>query len=196
MSRPPAITLLLLTLLAGCESESKIVQYDPFLGRLPGAESGLRPVFRERTGPRGSPGNVDLSKVAIEELRTINSDGSLTLKCPAIRHCMLNLALCLQEGRDDLLYEQLISNQTKSYLRDKGEDPRSATLAFLKDNYDDLMLVFQRIPAGERSPGVMMEQISGGQFRLVINEATAKDLRFSQLWFAMERGQWRFWWAT
>jgi len=203
------IALALVSFLPACETQTRIIRENSLLGNLPNAKRGGQPDASTDPNAPGSgstASNDSLAAAATElstasgipagELYARNLDGTIQLRAPAIRHCMLNLALCLQAGRDELLYEQLISDQTKQHFITEGKEPRAATLEFLKDNYDDLMAIFLRMPAGERSPGVTMEKVGPGELKLQLSRANAKGLRFTELWFVMQRGNWRFWWAT
>ncbi|MGQ0627457.1 MAG: hypothetical protein ACT4PL_05070 [Phycisphaerales bacterium] len=182
----------LFLVLAGCETEERIIRYDPFLARIDKAQTQTPPVM----DTQARPDMIDPSTVGLDELRIRNPDGTISIRSAAIRHCMINLALCLQAGEDELLYEQVVSEETKRHFRTQEGDPRAATLAFVKDNYGDLMALFQRMPAAERSPGVTMSKQGPGKLKLELAGPPAEGLKLTTLWVVMERGNWRFWWVT
>ena len=173
--------------LAGCQPEEKIVRYNPFLANVPGAETQTKPVgnrFENYTDPSTLPGD----KTVIT-----NPDGSVTLLARSVRHMMMNIQLCLEHEDDQVLYDQVISDQTKQEFQAQGKDPHQA-VEFIKTNRDDIMTLFSRMPFGEQSPNIILKQPARRTILLEVTGLAAKDMRFTQLWAVMEKGNWKLLW--
>lgn len=173
--------------LCACQSEEKIVKYNPFLAHIPGAETQTKPVG-ERFENYDDPTKLAGDKTVIE-----NSDGSVTLVAKSVRHLMTNITLCLQYEDDELMLEQVISQQTKERFRAEGKDP-AESVKFLKDNQKDVAALFARMPFGEHSPNIILEQPARRTIMLELTGLAAKDMRFTELWAVMEKGNWKLLW--
>lgn len=191
--RPTPPPLLLAAALAAtgflgaCQSEQRVVRYNPFLANVPGAETRAKPVgsrFKDFKDPTALPGESTLTK---------NPDGSIKLIAKNVRHLMINIQMCLEYEDDEVLYEQVISEQTKQEFQGQGKDPHE-TVAFLKDNRDDVMALFARMPFGEQSPNIILKQPARRTMVLELTGLAAKDMRFTELWVVMEQGDWKLLW--
>ncbi len=173
---------------AGCAEEVKVIRYDPFLAHLPGAEGGKPPVGERPQTP------VDPMELPPDQLIVRNADGTTTLVSRVVRHLVGHLARVMQEEDDRLLYDQLVSEETKLHFSREGQEPRQAILEFFRDNHDDVIALLSRMPAAERSPGVVLSKVGPKQFKLVLSGTAARGLKFTELWVVMEKGNWRLWW--
>ncbi|MFM9902042.1 MAG: hypothetical protein ACKVOT_13600 [Polaromonas sp.] len=175
-------------LLAACGEDVRVVRYDPFLSHLPGAEGGQPPIG-ERPGTPEDP-----MAVPEDQLVVTNPDGSVTLIAKVVRHLIGHLARVMEADDQKLLYDQIISEQTKAHFAAEGQDPRKAVAEFFRDNRADIDKLIARMPAGERTPGVILSKTGPKQFKLTVTGTAAKGLRFNELWVVMEKGNWRLWW--
>jgi hypothetical protein len=177
----------LLLLLSGCQSEQRIVRYNPFLANVPGAETQFRPVG-ERFENYKDPTKVPGDKTIIE-----NPDGSVTLIAKSVRRLMSNLMLCLEYEDDLVLFEQVISDQAKQEFQGRGKDPHEI-IDYLKKNRQDIALLFSRMPFGEQSPNVIIQQPAKRTMLLEVTGLAAKNLKMTELWAVMEKGNWKLLW--
>jgi hypothetical protein len=174
--------------LCGCEAEERVVRYDPIFAGLKDAQLGMQPVGVGETV-------VDPTAMPEDQLVTRHEDGTVTLRAPAIRHVMVHMARAMAENDENLLYEEVVSEETKRHFSAGGGDPREATLNFLAEHQEDVLALFGRMNAAERTPGVRLTKVSPRGFRLEVSGKQANGLRFTALWVVMERGNWRFWWV-
>lgn len=172
---------------AGCQSEEKVVRYNPFLANVPGAETSMKPVG-SRFKDFKDPSRLDGDKTVIE-----NPDGSIKVVAKSIRHLMTNIMLCLEYEDDEVLFEQVVSDQTKAEFRGRGQDPKEV-VELLKNSRGDIALLFSRMPFGEQSPNVIIQQPARRTMMLEVTGLAAKDLTYTQLWAVMEKGNWKLLW--
>jgi hypothetical protein len=184
-----AICSLPFAAVLGCAQEVTVIRYDPFLAGLPGAEGGAPPVGMRPATP------VDPHDVPKEELIVKNPDGSVTLIARVTRHLIAHLSRVLEEGDEDLLYDQLVSTATKAHFRTENkDDPKKVILDYFKENQADIYALLVRMPAGERTPGVILSKVGPSRFKLTITGTSARGIRLTELWVVMENGNWRLWW--
>lgn len=156
---------------------------------LEGVPGAVRP-GEDAPPPDSYPAPTD---VAIDSL--IQKEGSTeTLVSLRPRHVMIHLSLRLNEGKDDLVYDQLVSDVTKQQFISDGKDPREIS-RWLQENYDDMMILFARMPAAELSPGVIMEPAGRNQFRLKLTGTMGRGIRFNELWVQKVGRSWKFVWV-
>jgi hypothetical protein len=177
-----------LLLVQGCAEDVTVIRYDPFLARLPGAEGGEPPVGK-RVQTESDPHDVPK-----EELIVKNPDGSVTLVARVTRQLIAHLARVMEEEDEDLLYDQLISKKTKAHFMAEGKDPKQEVKNYFAENRDDIYSLLARMPAGERTPGVMLSKIAPSHFKLTITGTAARGTRLTELWVIMENGNWKLWW--
>lgn len=183
-----------------CKDEPRVMNFTPFFNGLEGAvgAKAVRNGVAEGEGVEGGPA-VDLtasSDARPEDLVKAGPDGKKVIVSRTIRHVMVHLSTLLSEGDDDTLFGQLLADYTKAHFAAQGKDARAESLAYLKNNREDIMALFGRMPMAERSPGVMLEQSDGKLFRLALRGTAAKGMRMSELWITMEKGQWKLVWVS
>jgi hypothetical protein len=174
-------------LVGACQPETRVVRYNPFLANIPGAETQVKPVG-DRLGEYQDPTVVEGNRTILE-----NPDGSVTLVAKSVRHLMSHIMLCLEYEDDEVLFEQVISERTKQEFRGEGKDPIEA-VEFLKNNRQDIALLFARMPFGEQSPNIILKQPAKRTVQLSLTGLAAKDMRFTELWAVMEHGNWKLLW--
>lgn len=173
--------------LCSCASEEKVVRYKPFLTGIDGASHADTPVMGDT---RVTP--ADPTKAGDSIVRE-TPDGKVVLISKSPQHVMMHVERCLDEEQDQLLLEQVISEQTKDYYRTQGKDPL-AYVQLLRDRRKDVAKLFSRMPQGEHSPSVMLRQLPDRVWRLDVVGGYAKGLNWTRLWVRMERGEWKLMW--
>jgi hypothetical protein len=173
---------------SGCADEVTVIRYDPFLARLPGAQGGEPPVGKRVQG------EVDPHEVPPEQLIVKNPDGSVTLVAKVTRQLIAHLSRVMEEGDDDLLYDQLVSKQTKGHFLAEGKDPKKTVKEYFAENRDDILALLARMPSGERTPGVVLAKVAPSRFKLTITGTAARGIVLTEMWVVMENGNWRLWW--
>lgn len=174
--------------LSACAPESRITHYKPFFANITGAEfvEGGEPVNADR-------GYVDPTVVPDNRIVIENPDRTKTLVARSVRHMMTHLERCLDQNEDDLLLEQVISQKTKDFYRTEGRDPREL-IDSLRMNRKEIARTFARMPMGEKSPTVILDQPGDKTWCVEIVGGAAKDLMYRRLWARMEQGNWKFLW--
>jgi hypothetical protein len=171
---------------AGCESEERIVYRRPFLSGLPGSESGT-PVSRN---PKGY---IDPTYVPDEQLAVTKVDGSKTLTARTARHLMMHIYTCMMNNQEELFIEQVLSERTKSEYYQRGRDPKEAFQA-VQARAGDILVMFERMPMGESTPGLYLENVEKGVQRLQLRGLGARDLHWIGFDMVIENGNWRLLW--
>jgi hypothetical protein len=172
--------------LGGCATESRVVSWNPILGRLPGAETQI-PV----TGPRGS--YTDPTKLPEAKVREEAPDGTVTLRARTGRQLMQHIYTTLRDGERDLFTEQVLSRRTRSEFEVRGHDPREA-FDMLLARGGDVQALFDAMPMGEQTPGVFLESVGDGVLRFRVSGRSAMDLRWTGIDMVMEDGSYRLRW--
>lgn len=192
---PACLATLIACTLGACAGEERVVRYKPFLATLgPALQEGMtlkvnkEPVLDD---PRVRP--LDPGAVPENRIRVENADGSVTLVSRSPRHVMQHVERCLDNDEDQLLFDQVIAEETKNYYRAQGKDPREY-IDWLRENRKHVSRLFARMPQGESSPTVMLRQLPDRTWRIDVVGNYAKDLRYARLWVRMERGQWKLLW--
>lgn len=175
---------------AGCQRDDRVVKYKPFFTNVAGAE------FRGEQAAPVNPNEGYLDPTALPsdaKLVIENPDGSKVLIAKSVRHMMSHLERFLDEGEDDLLLEQVISEKTREHYASKGQDPRQI-LRYLRRNRKEVARLFARLPMGEYTPTAILEQPGDKTWVVKLTGAPASDLKFTRVWARLEDGNWRFVW--
>jgi hypothetical protein len=163
---------------------------------LPDAERGGKPM--KGSGVGGNP----LETIADSDLIRTTPTGERFIVCQSPRH-VIYLTRKLLAGSDEsdgvLLYNQLISDDTKRRAISEGNDP-TRILEYFKDNKAGILDLLAAMPMGELSPDVAYEHVDDGsgrdRERLRIRSSLARKLEFTQLWIQREdKGQYRLLWV-
>ncbi len=190
-------------LAAGCAPEERVVNYTPFFDGLEGAGGARRVRDGVVAGQEGDgAGTTDPTASADalpQELVQTTPEGKKRIVSRSVRHVMVHLATLLNEGDDDTLYEQLLADHTKRHFAEQGKDARAESLAYFKGHREEIMALFARMPMAERSPGVLLEPAGGTAtgrlFKLRLQGTAARGVMFTDLWLAVEKGQWKLVWV-
>ncbi len=183
-----AVCVAACVMLAGCGEDVKVIRYDPFLAGLPGAEGGQPPVGERPVIPDDPHG------ASQDQLMVKRPDGGVTFVAKVTRHLIAHLGKVLESEDDRLLYDELVSAQTKAHFEAQGRDPRAEVSEFVKENRTDIYALLARMPSGERTPGVQLVKVGPKSLRLTITGTSARGLKLTELWVVMENGNWRLWW--
>lgn len=176
----------------GCAEEREILEVRGGLVGLPGSQGGLvgsRP--KETSGGfqdvlnRYDPLEESEDQNSAGILRRTNDDGTVSLISRSPRHVVYHLLTLLASEEEDLLFDQLLSDNLKEAYIQRGKDPREA-VDFLMDNRDDIRRLLATIPMGEQTPGVLARPIGRNMFRLSAPSVMARDLRFKHFDVVME----------
>lgn len=116
-------------------------------------------------------------------------DGSVTLNSPLPINLIAHLRRCLVEEQWEVIFEQLLSNETKQMYRSRGQDPQAA-VEWLGQNRQDVLIVLTRMSNGVNSPDVVWDA-SGPYIRMKIGSPVRYQMRFTNLDVVRENGQYR-----
>lgn len=179
-------TAILAVCLLGCERYEKVVYYNPPMGRLPGAQTGMQPVTRASNS--GGAAQTGDGEIVIE-----NEDGTVTLVSQNALQMLSHIRRLLAENDEALFTEQILSARTRNEFTERGYDPAEA-FKELKRREKDVMKLLARMPMGEFTPGLYLEQIGQGTFRLALYGRAGEGLEWTFVDIVVERGVWRLRW--
>lgn len=171
-------------LLPACET--KVVKYHPMLGGLPGSESNT-PVVRADNYK--DPTLVPPDKLVVED--PVTKKKTLTAKTG--RHLMGHIYNALAQNDKDTFVDQILSSQTKQECAEKGVEP-GACFDELLARKDDVVALFNAMPAGEFTPGVYVRSLGPKSERIEVQGLAAKDLTWTGMDIIMEKGNWKLRW--
>lgn len=187
-------TAVLLASLAGCHTERRVVAVRGLnLADIPGAEGGVR-----AEGPRRSVGGTSWEAVLSrgappppgrpiddDPLRRELPDGSVHLVSRSPGQLLQHLLETLQRDEMDLLYDQLLSEYTKEYYRDRGEDPRER-LDYIRDNAVAIRELLLSMPMADATPGASFVKQGRNSFRLEAPGAEWTGKKFTSISMRIE----------
>jgi hypothetical protein len=175
----------LLVVLPSCAREEKVVRYKPFFANIADARQGQPPV-------QPNAGYHDPTAYSGES-RIENPDGSVRLISKSVRQLMSHIERTLDDGDDDLFLEQLLSEETKRHYRGEGKDPADA-VAYFHEHRRDIATLFARMPFGEYSPSIIRTKTGRNQWKFELIAAAKRDSPLTELWVALEDGEYRLIW--
>lgn len=176
---------------AGCTYSREVGVYHALSG-LPGVRSG-----RPSGGSRFT--HIDPTLLPEDALVVEQEDGSVKLVARSGRHLMVHIYNCLKNDDAALFTEQVLSSVTKQEYEERGLDPKKA-FESLKQRQNDLVALFNLMPSGEHTPGVMWKPLGevGERGEKVVRLSVAgpqtRDMRWDFMDMVMERGNWRLRW--
>lgn len=187
-----AAVVCAVVLAAGCRYEREVEWRAP-MANLPGAETSSEVVAKRRfehANPMAAPR---------EGIRVEHEDGSVTLHARSARHLMTHIYNALQKDEAELFARQILSSHTRREFYENGVDPGEA-LAMLKKRERDVFKLFDYMPMGEHTPGVVWKKLGrvgprgDNVVRLEVAGAGSGDLRWRYMDMVMEGGEWRLRW--
>ena len=168
--------------LCGC-TETTITQVNkPFFTGINNA-GGLRSL--QNTPTNGA------EQAPILDPRVLNPDGTITLNSPTIRALLRHILETIANEEENIFTDQLLSKITKREFTERGFDPVEAHREMTRRK-DDIRALFRAMPAGEYTPGVLMQNAGKNTFRLAIKGDPS--LRWSFIDVVLERGQYKLRW--
>jgi len=185
------VAALLALSLSACTAEETVTKYRPFFTGIQGAEFSTDPI-------NPSKGYTDPTAVADNRIVIEHDDGRRTFIARSPRHVMVHVEALLDEDEprsDQALLDQLISEKTKEFYRSEGKDP-IAFIADLRSRRKDVAKAFGRMPMGEHTPTVLIDQPGDNIWVLRITGAAGKGLVFTKVWFRLEGTQWKLMWMV
>lgn len=172
---------------AGCET--RIVRYNPPLANLPGAQTGIQPVYGEDLAVLNAP----LSKDATAEPVIKNPDGTKTLVSRNARDLIFHIATTMREDDERTFTEQVLSETTRDEFFQRGHDP-SWAFRELKARRTDVEKVFKIVPQGELTPGVRIEVVGQNIFRIRQHYLDPKEYPWVGFDMKLEGANWKLRW--
>lgn len=181
------LCLVILCCAAACEQ--RIVRHDTFLSGLPGTEQAL---------PQGRKlgDYVDPTRINEEELVKVDPNNQKKiLTARNGRHLMIHIYNTVDQNDAQTFIEQVLSTQSRADFAARGVDPREG-FEFLRKKQADLQILFQRMPAGENTPGMRLLDVGGGARRVQLDGIIAKGLYWTGFDMVQEKGNWKLRWMT
>lgn len=181
---------LSLILCAAC-TEQRIVKWNPPLGGLPGAQASMPVTAKDRFN------FADPMRAPDEGIRQTSDSGQVTLHARSGRHLMVHIYTTLLNDEQELFSSQVLSHATRDEFLARGQDP-TAAFPMLKQHQDDIVKLFDLMPMGESTPGVIWRKI--GQLhgknvvRLGVKGPATANLRYAYFDMILESGNWRLRW--
>ncbi len=175
---------LAILLLGGC-TETRILT-PPLMSRIPGAVT---------SGPTDDGQVVgDEQVMAAPEPSLIeNPDGTKTMISRNGRQLMLNMIKCFDDELPDLFVKDVLCTVTRAEYAERGLDPVQAYHT-LRKRREDIMLLLERIPGVERTPGVLVKTVGRNIFRIEITGSFARGLAYTGVDIMFEGGNYRLRW--
>ncbi len=178
--------------LAGCEPEVRVIRYDPFLSRVPGAEGGQPPVGTRPVDPDIVPQGV----APDEPLVIKEQNGARRLNLRTIRHLMAQLNRAFAEDDLEIFLDQAVAARTIQHWEDQGRSPRDHVGDYLWDHQRDIANLFSRMPNGEQSATVNVVKTGPSTLRIRVRDSSAQGLNLTTLTVELERGAWKLVWIN
>ncbi len=186
------VLLAVAVLCWGCASEEKTTRYKPFFTGIAEAEFNDQPV-----NPDGGHIDPSLRNAAVGENAVLEKpDGSKVYLTYSPMQLFIHIQNLLDEGTpeaDRIILDQLTDEHTKEHMRSQGKDP----MGFVADLHlyrKDIAKTFARMPMGEHTPTVMVDQPGDRTWVLNLTGQAAQGVKFRQVWIRQDMGQWKLEW--
>jgi hypothetical protein len=179
--------VLLACVVAAGGCQTRVVRYNPMLGGLPGAESGM-PIVRGWN-------HKDPTLVPESQLVQETPEGKTRLVAKTGRHLILHIYNTIEDGQRDLFVSEVLSAVTKAECAERGVDPGTLYDDLARDRLD-LYELFNLMPMGEQTPGALMTPLGSGAYRVQVTGLGTSRLRWTGFDMVMERGNWRLRWLV
>lgn len=131
--------------------------------------------------------------IADGRLRIEHEDGTVELRARRARHLMIHVFSTLRDDERELFTDQVLSSVTRDEFIERGLDPRLAFDA-LKQDFSEIAKLFRRVPQGELTPGALWKKVGERTYRLKIQGARARGLKWNAMDARFEGGAWRLRW--
>ncbi|MBY0113690.1 MAG: hypothetical protein K2Y21_12785 [Phycisphaerales bacterium] len=178
---------LLACSLAGCET--RYVRYNPALANLPGAKTGIQPVYGDDLAVLATP----MDKNATDKPVIENPDGTKTLVSRNARDLMYHIATTMREDDEKTFTEQVLSEASRDEFFQRGLDPAWA-FKELKRRRADVEKVFKDLPQGDLTPGVRIEVVGQNVFRIRSHYRDVQEYPWVGFDMKLEGSNWKLRW--
>ncbi len=135
--------------------------------------------FSEQLPSRSKPSGESLKDADRIEIRERTSDGAVTLRAFAPEHVLAHAKQCIRQREYQLLWDQLLSVETRSAYLKSGQD-YSSFAQFCERNRGDLMEMFNRMGFGFFSSDVVQESIGKNAFRIRLHPSLGAQFKFTE----------------
>jgi len=173
--------------IAGCET--RYIHYNPPLANLPGAQTGIQPVYGEDLAVL----DAATSKTATSEPVIENADGTKTLISRNARDLIFHIATTMREDDEKTFTEQVLSEMTRDEFYQRGHDP-SWAFRELKRRRGDVEQVFKVLPQGDLTPGVRYEVVGPNIFRVRQHYLDPQEYPWVGFDMRLEGSNWKLRW--
>ncbi|MBL8888281.1 MAG: hypothetical protein JNK16_16610 [Phycisphaerales bacterium] len=187
ISWPVAFLGMAAAYLGACET--KVLRYNPPLAGLPGAQTGMAPVYDSSMKVSNSPLATQATAKPVIE----NPDGTKTLISRNGRDLMFHIATCMREDDEKTFTEQVLSEMTRDEFYERGYDPKYA-FREMKRRREDLEKMFKMLPAAELSPGVRMEMVGENVMRVRLHYVDKDTMPWCGFDMKLEGTNWKLRW--
>lgn len=181
----PMLLAMGLAMLSGCQTERieyhkrPAFYYKAAMGDLPEEvrlEDGTilkYSTYDEQSSLGRSKGEAKKPFLIREE----NEDGSITLRAILPEHILVNLLECLRNSEYELIWEQLLAEQTRQEFEATGGGEDGCT-AFLKKNRHDLAATLTRMVAGLPAQETRFDRLADGIIRCRLRPQHVGELKY------------------
>ena len=123
-------------------------------------------------------------------IRTEQEDGTIELQCVLPMHLVVNLLECLRRGEYQVIYDQLISSEQRSWYEEEGDVGYERFEDWFQQNRKDMASMLNRMHAGKVFGEV---SVSTGKSRgtVSLRPKVAYDFRLKAIDIVREDGQWK-----
>ncbi len=190
------LSILVGTVLAACETETRVVRSSgSLLSGQPGAEGGVRvdsaggrtdgPTMQERmNNPMGYKTPEDMDPLT---LRVTDRHGEEFIVSRNPRELFFHLRRALVDQDPELLYEQIIAHETLKRYEELRINPRDAA-DFIIKHRQEVVRTLRFFPMADHTPGFFPKPIGRNMFRLEAPPGFADPpLKFRRIDYIYER---------
>lgn len=110
-------------------------------------------------------------------IREEMEDGSIVLRAIVPEHVLVNLLECLRQQEYDLIYEQLLAEETRQQFEAEG-DGADGCAAYLKKNRHELVATLTRMVAGFAAQETRFDALGEGLVRCVLRPQHVGKLKY------------------
>lgn len=178
---------ILVFVLGGCATETRILT-PPLMSRIPGATTSSEFERPAKPGEQQGLGPASSEKTLLEK-----PDGSKYMVAHNGRELMLNILKCFEDDLPEIFVRDVLCAVTKAEYADRGIDPVEAYHT-LRKRKADIMLLFERIPGGEFTPGMLVQTVGRNMFRLELTGKFTTGLPYTGMDMAFENGNYKLRW--
>ncbi len=186
----PALAAAALLALVACQRETRVVSTNPFLGRLPGAQTQL-PIKDLGGKPAPSAGSETTSAPSLDLPK--DQDGKRIVACRNGRQLLAAIQILVREDDADAFVSQALCQATRQEYIERGLDPRQA-FDTIKARQRDLAQLARALPLGEQTPGAFMAKVAPRTLRVELTGPMTRDMTWRGYDMVLEGATYRLRW--